>query len=158
MGYMVYFQAVSIAVRNEAKAAKKRSINNKDLVFITLPLSAVNRESNGRQLREIHVQDKMYDIIDEKVRDGNVIYTCIRDHKEENLLAKARNFNDQSAHSKALQKPIRSITDNIIKTALVSNKSSSPNLFNTRISRAECPGMILLPYLSVEDPPPQNIS
>jgi len=158
MGYMVYFQAMSIAVRNEAKTAKNRSLNNKDLVFITLPVFAVNSESNGSKLREIRIKDKMYDIIDEKVKDGNVIYTCIRDHNEENLLAKARNFNDQSSPSKAMQKPIRSITENIIKTALVSNKSATTCMVNTRISQAEYSGIILLPYLSVEVPPPQNNS
>ncbi len=158
MGYMIYFQAVSIAVRYEAINAKRRPHNNKDIVQITLPVNSDHREIAGGNLREIRVKDQMYDIIDEKVKDGNVIYTCLRDRNEEHLLAKARNFNDHSSPSKAMQKPLNSITENIIKTALVSNKSSLTCLANTRISWSECSGMTLLPYQSVEVPPPQIIS
>jgi hypothetical protein len=158
MGYMVYFQAISVAIRCEAFSAKKRPHNEKDIIYISVPLNSGSREVSTGKMKEFRIDDAMYDIIDEKVKDGKIIYTCLRDHNEEHLFTKARNFNDESSPFKAKQKPVRSITENIIKTALVSNSTSIAGLSNSRIFTGDYYCMILMPFLAVEVPPPQTVS
>lgn len=158
MGYMVYFQVVRSVLRYEAHTRDIKSVNRKDIVQITLPKNTTLIEISKSKKREIRVGQAMYDIVDEIAGIDSVTYTCIRDHKEESLLAKTRNLNNPASPENTKHKPVRIITESIIKIALV----TSYTRMQETSYRNDFPAMVFImasmPYPDVEEHPPQTAS
>lgn len=158
MGYMIYFGVVSHSLRQASFSLNENTAIKEDVFRITLKKDPDQRGISKSRKPEIKIGDEMYDIIGEETCGDWVTYICIRDHREENFLVKARQFHDLSSPVKANHKPFRLISDNIIKIALLSRPENLIGCHQRDIHVLSDDSMASCLYCPDFEHPPKSIS
>jgi hypothetical protein len=157
MGYMVGYSISRMILRKQV-FSNISVIPNDKLTAFTVPKNNKILLINSRRQPEIKVDGKMYDVVRYKDNGTSITYYCLRDHKEEQMIKESILHNDQSGKSNPVSKTSRLILDQIIKSALLSEKmdfKSSPIklLFFCNLCL-----IYPVPFLPVPAPPPQKLS
>ena len=127
LGYYFVFKCDQIRVKTEMKAMI-RSGSFRDYEEITILNPATNRDFKMLDKGEIRYRGKLYDVISTRISGTSVIFRCINDTKEEQLLARyekystwvtGMNLPERSKNSQAM-------LHHIIKHALLNKYSVQP--------------------------------
>lgn len=155
MGYMVVYSTMRMVLRKQI-FAKISTIPETSLTTFTILKTDRSLSLKDCKMSEIKVGGKMYDIVRQKDNGSSITYFCLRDQREEQLIVKSALLNDHSKSRNPFTKTTRLILDQIIKSALLSEKSglkeypSVEVLFDGKCHTYPCP------VLPVPAPPPQQ--
>ena len=127
-GYYFVFKCDQICVKNEMKEMIRNGSLYGHYEEITILNPATDRNFKMLDKDEILYRGKMYDVISSKTSGTSVVFRCINDTKEEQLLA---SFNKYSTWVTGMNLPERSrnsqaMLHHIIKHALLNNFSVQP--------------------------------
>ena len=157
MGYMVVFSSMQMLLRQQT-FAKLSTVPDTALTVFTILKTDKVLVLKGRRMPEIKVDGKMYDIVRQKDNGKSITYFCLRDRKEEQLILKAGLAGDRSKRNSPLSKTSSLILDQIIKTALLTEKKSFKEYpIIELLFDAKC-HIYSGPILAVPAHPPQQFS
>ncbi|MEI8048588.1 MAG: hypothetical protein WCI92_14495 [Bacteroidota bacterium] len=153
LGYFLVLSVVRMAVRQQ-KWAQLSSIPDQQLTIFVFNKEGANPRLKAVNKHEILVDGKLYDVARKIEKGTSVTYYCLRDSKEESLIARTRIFNSQQ-HQLPANNTARLIAEKIIKTAVVKDKtvyisgSYSNHFFSFKLSP------YIGPYSVILVPPPR---
>ncbi len=127
-GYYFVFKCDQIHVKNEMKAMIRNGVFQGHYEEITILNPATDRDFKMLDKGEIRYRGKLYDVISTRISGTSVIYQCINDTKEEQLLA---SYNKYSTWVTGMNLPERSknsqaMLHHIIKHALLNKYAVQP--------------------------------
>jgi hypothetical protein len=111
MGYFFIFEMNKYLVKQEMQGAVRHKSRN--ITKLVVPMAAFNPDLQRPEKHEIRYKGNMYDVVSEQKSGDAVVFYCIRDHKEELLLAGMKKVNN-SRYSLLLH-------DHLVKIALPLN-------------------------------------
>jgi hypothetical protein len=157
MGYMVVSSVSRVMLRKQV-FSNLSSFPDHQLTAITVPKNNQHTFINKRTQLEIKVDGQMYDVARFKDNGNSITYFCFHDQKEEQMIKKSILLTNQSKNANPVSKTSRLILDQIIKSALLSEKQDL-KILTTTILFSENSGFIYSnPILPVSAPPPQDVS
>jgi len=156
-GYYFVFKCDQIRVKGEMKAMIRSSafkIQSEEIIIVN-PSSDPNFKMIDKD--EILYKGKMYDVISTKHSGSSVIFRCINDRKEEQLLAR---YDKYSTWVAGLNAPVKSKNSqamlyHIIKHALINKYSLQPPSASCVLLFSEPSGMHDSQPLLPDFPPPR---
>jgi hypothetical protein len=156
MGYMLVYSFNRMVLRDQVFSNLSSNSDN-NLTSFTISKSKRDEVFSSRKQLEIKVEGQMYDVVRYKDDGNSITYYCLRDHKEEQLIAKSIFLKDQSKSTTSFPKTARLILDQMLKIALLSEKivtafSAIPSYFSTTYIYTYS-----VPVIPVPAPPPQPI-
>lgn len=155
MGYVVVSSVSRVMLRKQV-FSNLSSIPDHQLIAITVPKNNQLTFINKRKQLEIKVDGQMYDVVRLKDNGKSITYFCFRDHKEEQMIKKSILLTDQSKNANPVSKTSRLILDQIIKSALLSEKQDLKILSTTMLFSDNSDYFYYDPILPVPAPPPQS--
>jgi len=116
LGYFLVLSAMRIAVRQQ----KWNQLSSLPIEKLSVFCFEKSGSSSLKIIneREILVDGKLYDVVRKTEIGSKTTYYCLRDLKEESLIAKIRSFN-HSQHQFPNKNTARIIVEKIIKTAVI---------------------------------------
>jgi hypothetical protein len=154
MGYMVVSSVNRMILRKQV-SINLWSIPDYKLTTITVPKNNQSDFFNKSIQPEIKVDGQMYDVVRYKDNGKSITYICVRDQKEERMIKKSILLTDQSKNSNPGSKASMLILDQIIKSALLSEKLDLKILSTTILFSDNSGFLYSNPILPVAAPPPQ---
>ena len=153
MGYFMVLSVMRISVRQQ-KWAQISTLPDHQLSTFKFKKNQISPKLKHVNKREILVDGKLFDIA-RKIDDGNSItYYCVRDAKEEKLIAKTRQFNTMAQPVPA-KNTARLIIEKIIKTAVFNSESETFDQEYTQLSTYDRVSLYTSPCIGIKIPPPQ---
>lgn len=153
LGYFLVLSVMRMAVRHQ-KWAQLSSLPQNQLTTFVFNTKFTNKQVKIINSREIIVDGNLYDIVRSSNIGSQITYSCVRDHQEENIIAKTRLFNSNAQHMPQ-QNTARLIIDKIIKTGV----TNDPINGFTESCKFLLSCYRLIPYtgpaLQISLPPPQ---
>jgi len=143
-----------MAVRQQ-KWAQIAQISEQQLTTYTFNKTGPNSRLKIVNSREIIVDGKLYDVVRKVENVSKITYHCVRDAKEQNLIAKTRLFNSE-AQPMPVKNTARLMIEKIIKTAVIVNKSSTIQYNICQYYPVFDITTYLGPAISILHPPPQS--
>jgi len=156
LGYFLVLSVMRIAVRQQ-KWAELRTIPDNQLSTFVFVKNKPDTRLKIVNDHEIIVDGKLYDIVRKSDDGKQTKYFCKYDHEEQALIAKTRLFNSK-AQQMPLQSTTRQIVDKIIKTAIVTEKSSSISEESISLFSHFPKIYYSGPAIQISTPPPQYFS
>ncbi len=148
LGYFLVLSVMRMAVRQQ-KWAELSTIPDQQLTIFVFKNDGSNPRLKKVNKREILVDGKLYDVARKIEKGISITYYCLRDSKEESLIARTRIFNSQQ-HQLPVNNTARLIAEKIIKTAVVIDKtvcisvSYSNHFFSFKLSPYTGPYSVIL--------------
>lgn len=155
MGYMLVYSSMRMILRQQT-FAKLSNISDTALTVFTISKTNKPLLLKGKRMPEIKIDGKMFDIVRQKDNGSSITYFCLRDRKEEQLIRKASLITDHSKSNNPLSETSRLMLDQIIKTALLSEKQGLKDSLTVEILFGSKIYNYIGPILSVPAPPPQH--
>lgn len=153
LGYFMVLSVMRLAIQHQQWSEISTIPQNK-LTEIIFEKKLLNKRITIVNSHEIRVDGKLYDVA-RKVDDGlQIIYYCLADSKEQNLISKTRLANSNLFPVPA-KNTARLIIEKIIKSGIFEMQSihfeSDPNYYFPALPSFAVAG----PVLSILHPPPQ---
>jgi hypothetical protein len=128
-GYYFVFKCDQIRVKAEMKAMIRNGSLQGQYEEVTVLNPSTNRDFKMLEKGEIRYRGKLYDVISTRVSGSSVIFRCINDTREEQLLARFDHYSIQVAGMNSTEKSRnnQAMLHHIIKHALL-KKYSVPSL------------------------------
>lgn len=155
MGYMLVYSSMRMILRQQT-FAKLSNISDTALTVFTISKTNKPLLLKGKRMPEIKIDGKMFDVVRQKDNGSSITYFCLRDRKEERLISKANLISDYSKSNNPLSETNRLMLDQIIKTALLSEKQGLKDSLTVEILFGSKIYNYIGPILSVPAPPPQH--
>jgi hypothetical protein len=154
LGYFFVLSVMRVAVRQQ-KWAQLRTIPENQLS--TFVFSSYKPDSRLKIVNdhEIIVDGKLYDIVRKSDEGKQIKYFCVYDHEEETLIAKTRLFNSK-AQKMPLQNTAQTMIEKIIKTGIVTEKSTMTPEISISIHSGYPKIRYSGPAIQISTPPPQD--
>jgi hypothetical protein len=124
-GYYVVFKCDQIRVRTEVQAMIRNGSLRGVYEEITIPYPATNRDFTMLDKGEFRFRGKLYDVVSVRFSGTSMIFKCINDTREEQLLARYEKYSTWVAGMNLPEKSRNSqaMLYHIIKHALLNNYS-----------------------------------
>jgi len=128
-GYFFVFKCDQIQVKNEMKGMIRNGSLRASYEKIIVQNPGTNPDFKLLEKGEIEYQGKLYDVISSRVSGTSVIFTCIKDTKEEQLLSRFSNSSSMAGMNlPEKSKNSQALLYHIIKHALLNKQSVQPPL------------------------------
>jgi hypothetical protein len=120
-GYYLVFKCDQIRVKSEMKAMIRSGSFRSNYEEITILNPATNRDFKMLDKGEIRYRGKLYDVISTRISGSYVIFRCINDTQEEQLLARYENYSTwvTGMNSPGKSRNTQAMLHHIIKQALL---------------------------------------
>lgn len=154
MGYMLMYSAMRTIYRKQVFAEISER-PQRSQIAIKLPNSERSKLIKGKRCLEIKLNGQMFDVVKSKTEGNYTTYFCIRDIREELFTQKLNGIHNHSESSIPVKKTTRLILDNIIKTALISDKLETTGITGSIEYYSTETIDYSAPLLNIPVPPPQ---
>ena len=160
-GYYIAFKGVQYSVKKEIKRKLKNNVPEDELFIIRLTKSDISKGKNGFKYieanKEFTYNNKMFDIVRRETKGDSVIFHCINDVQEENILANIdflvkENFCKSPATKKKASNSIKLI----IKHALPKSDIEFPSNCLSKLLSEKYFSTIFPIFIDVISPPPEG--
>jgi hypothetical protein len=154
LGYFIVFSVTRLAIRQQTWT---QIVNISDKQLTTYVFNKNGPDSRLKIINnhEIIVDGKLYDVA-RKVNSGSsIIYHCVRDAKEQSLIAKTRLINSES-QTMPVKNTARLIIEKIITIALINNTKLFIEHTICKYSLVKETTSYTGPEISILHPPPKS--
>jgi hypothetical protein len=85
LGYFSYFEISKMKISNEVKTYIKNGVPKDQLIPFTFTVQEYQNIQWIKPLKEFKYKQHLYDVVDKKSENGQIILSCLSDVKETNL-------------------------------------------------------------------------
>jgi len=156
-GYYFVFKCDQIRLKKEMTETIRNGSFRGNYEEITILNPATDRDFKILDKGEIQYRGKLYDVISTRTYGNSVVFRCINDTKEEELLARYDNYSSWVTGMNLPEKSKNSqaMLYHIIKYALLNKYSIQPPSTSSVILFSETSSDFLSPLLLPDFPPPR---
>ena len=121
MGYYIVFRCNQYLVKKEMVAQIRGGIFHSDIVLLKILSPEKEQQFHWRDKNEFSWYGKLYDVIVERKSGDTTMFYCLRDKKEETLLADFSFYLNRTGRSgsSAKDNPIHALLHNLVTQALI---------------------------------------
>ena len=158
-GYYFVFKCDQIGVRTAMNSMIKNGSYGANCEEITILNPTTNREFKMLDKGEIQYRGKLYDVISTRVKGTSLVFRCINDTKEEQLIAQYHNYSSWFAgiNLPERSKNSQAILYHIIKNALLNKQSVQPPMTSSIVLFFETVGDFNSISILPDFPPPRTV-
>jgi hypothetical protein len=156
-GYYIIFSYDHLILKDKMRQLIHSGYFNGDAVVLTIINPATNPDFKWVDKGEFRYKGKLYDVISQQRSGTSLIFRCINDSKEEDLIVRTNHLHELfSGMNSAKQKNSVAFHKLLIKQALLKHYSFSvpENYFQIIFSYPSCKVKSIL--LSPSSPPPKT--
>lgn len=157
MGYFVIFRCRQFLIREEMMAEIRRGGFHPGMVLLRVENPENNNQFSRLGRREFIYCGRLYDVVVERKSGDTSVFWCMRDKKEESLLADFSLYLKSTSHrtSSGRSNPIPALIQNLISKALVPSPSVPGIKQVITISYPDVRCHLTKVYLTRFAPPPE---